>query len=243
MPRIRSIKPEFWTSGQVLECSTNARLLFIGLWNFCDDAGRHPLRPRQIKAEIFPADDLDYNDILRMIDELSTNDLVTIYSHENQEFIQVNGWHHQRIDRPHDPKHPGPLDDHSTIIRGSFAPDRIGGERIGEDRKGQEKEQPDAGAASNGHDDDPVFLTLPCLKNQNYAITESLVAEYESDFPAIDVRQELRNAVAWVKANPKKKKTLSGARRFLTGWLTRSQNRGGGPSNPADSGRKRKRLA
>lgn len=31
MARIRSIKPEFWVSEQIGECSTNARLTFIGL--------------------------------------------------------------------------------------------------------------------------------------------------------------------------------------------------------------------
>lgn len=37
MPRIRTIKPEYWTSEQVLDLSIPARLAFIGLWNFCDD--------------------------------------------------------------------------------------------------------------------------------------------------------------------------------------------------------------
>lgn len=34
MARIRTIKPEFWTSEQVMGCAPLARLLFIGLWNF-----------------------------------------------------------------------------------------------------------------------------------------------------------------------------------------------------------------
>ncbi len=42
MARIRSIKTEFWTAEQVMECSPIARLLFIGMWNFCDDGGNHP---------------------------------------------------------------------------------------------------------------------------------------------------------------------------------------------------------
>ena len=132
MPRIRSIKPEFWTSGQVLECSTNARLLFIGLWNFCDDQGRHALRAKQIKAEVFPADDFTADDILGMIDELAANDLITLYEHDSQQFFQVNGWHHQRIDKPQAPKFPDPFDEHSKIIRGTLPPDRKGKDRKGE---------------------------------------------------------------------------------------------------------------
>ena len=30
-----------WTSEQIVECSPIARLLFIGMWNFCDDGGNH----------------------------------------------------------------------------------------------------------------------------------------------------------------------------------------------------------
>ena len=49
MARIRTVKPEFWASEQVMECSPIARLLFIGLWNFCDDAGNHPLSEKTLR--------------------------------------------------------------------------------------------------------------------------------------------------------------------------------------------------
>src|SRR4051812_10412482 len=56
MARIRSIKPEFWSSEQVMECARDTRLLFIGLWNFVDDADRMSFSSKQIKALIFPGD-------------------------------------------------------------------------------------------------------------------------------------------------------------------------------------------
>lgn len=101
MARIRSIKPEFWTSEQVMECSRDARLLFIGLWTFCDDGGRMPFSPKRLKAQIFPVDDdVSSESVRRMIVELSSNGLVEIYTIENKEFLQITGWHHQKIDRP-----------------------------------------------------------------------------------------------------------------------------------------------
>src|SRR2546430_17478123 len=108
MSRIRTIKPEFWSSEQVLECSRDARLLFIGLWNFCDALGRHSLSPKQIKAEVFPGDDLLSENIQGMLDELSANGLITTYCVEDKEILQVTGWHHQRIDHPQKAKLPGP---------------------------------------------------------------------------------------------------------------------------------------
>lgn len=100
MARIRSIKPEFWTSEQVMESSPLARLLFLGIWNFCDDSGVHPLKPVSLKALIFPGDDIDSTTIRRLLDELSSNGLVALYAVGEKEYLQVTGWHHQRIDKP-----------------------------------------------------------------------------------------------------------------------------------------------
>ena len=92
MARIRSIKPEFWTSEQIMECSLNARLLFIGLWNFADDLGRLPISPKMIKASIFPGDDISIEIILGMVNELSKNGLLLVYRVEDRDYLQIKGW-------------------------------------------------------------------------------------------------------------------------------------------------------
>ena len=99
MARIRSIKPEFWTSEQIAECSPNARLLFIGMWNFCDDYGVHPAKVGTLKMQIFPADDFTKAQIAAMVDELKAHGLVIEYSIENEYYWFVTGWDkHQRPD-------------------------------------------------------------------------------------------------------------------------------------------------
>ncbi|MDH2310357.1 hypothetical protein [Methylobacterium brachiatum] len=120
MARIRTIKPEFWTSEQVMECSPMARLLFIGLWNFCDDAGRMAMSPKRIKAQILPSDDITASDILGMLQELSANGLIRFYTIDGKEFLAVTGWHHQRIDKPQKPLTPDPPDPHSPNDPGTF---------------------------------------------------------------------------------------------------------------------------
>jgi len=101
MSRIRTIKPEFWTSEQIMECSTSARLLFIGLWNFSDDAGVHPSSMVRVKAEIFPGDDVQISKIQEWINELLDNDLIQEYSIDGKNYWIVTGWEkHQRIDKP-----------------------------------------------------------------------------------------------------------------------------------------------
>ncbi|HUU98237.1 MAG TPA: hypothetical protein VM487_21095, partial [Phycisphaerae bacterium] len=108
MARIRTIKPEFWTSEQVVECSPIARLLFIGMWTFADDAGRHPLSYARLKMEIFPADDFKIDSIESLVDELISAGLIRTYTITGKQFLQITGWHHQRIERP-TVRHPEPV--------------------------------------------------------------------------------------------------------------------------------------
>lgn len=117
-----------------MECSTNARLLFIGIWNFCDDLGRHPFAPKQLKALIFPADDFTIEEVSRMLDELSTNGLIRRYVVDGKEYFEVTGWQHQKIDKPQKAKYPEPFGERSTNgIDGK--------ERKGKEGKGEEKEE------------------------------------------------------------------------------------------------------
>ncbi len=116
MSRIRTIKPEFYTSEQVLACSLQARLLFIGLWSFCDDNGIHPASTVRLKAEVFPSDPCSNDEIKQWIAELINNNLLKEYGVEGKLYWIVTGWKsHQRIDKP-TYKYPLPLpkNEHST---------------------------------------------------------------------------------------------------------------------------------
>lgn len=118
MARIRTVKPEFWTSEQIMECSPNARLLFIGMWNFADDAGRLTCSPRTLKAQIYPSDDLTSDDVLGMLLELAHHGLLGFYEIDNKALIQITGWKHQRIDKPQPAKFPPPSGALSKTVPG-----------------------------------------------------------------------------------------------------------------------------
>lgn len=106
MARIRTIKPDFWTDEKIVELSPLARLLFIGLWNFCDDEGRMALSVKRLKLQILPADSADISELLG---EIRREGLVTIYVIEDKEYLQVNGLSkHQKIDRRTPSKLPPP---------------------------------------------------------------------------------------------------------------------------------------
>ena len=99
MARIRTIKPEFWSSEQVMENRPLARLLFIGLWNFCDDGGNHPLAPRTIKALVFPGDDITTEAVSELLGELEGTGLISSYTVDGKQYLHVNGWKHQKIEK------------------------------------------------------------------------------------------------------------------------------------------------
>lgn len=122
MPRIRTVKPEFFTSEQVAACSRDARLLFIGLWNFCDDGGVHPASAKRVKMEVFPGDDVNVELVETWIKELIFNELLEEYAVDGKKYWHVISWkNHQKIDKPNY-RHPKPedaakLSDHSTNSR------------------------------------------------------------------------------------------------------------------------------
>lgn len=108
---------------------------------------------------------------------------------------------------------------------------RLGKESIGKDSIDKKLIAP-----PSADSDAEAFDRLPCLSNQTYIIHTEEVETYKKRFPAVDVEQEIRNAISWVEANPKNKKTLSGAKRFLTNWLIKAQNRSRAYSERSKSG-------
>lgn len=113
MARIRTVKPEFWTSEQIVECSPITRLLFIGMWNFCDDNGNHPASTKTLKMQIFPGDDIPPNEIENCVDELHREGLIFTYNNNGKEYWHVTGWNHQKIDKP-SVKYPSHEDENSS---------------------------------------------------------------------------------------------------------------------------------
>ena len=80
----------------------------------------------------------------------------------------------------------------------------------------------------------PVFITIPVVGSGigEAEVTDAMVTEWEPVYPGVDVRQQLRHMREWCVSNPAKRKTARGLRRFITAWLAREQDRGGGTGPP-----------
>ncbi|MEU1787055.1 hypothetical protein ABZ553_14515 [Streptomyces sparsogenes] len=109
MARIRTIKPEFFTSLTIADLTPEQRLTFIGLWTHADDAGRCVDDPRLIKAAIWPLDDRTAADIEIDLKALTESSLITRYIVNRKRYLAVTNWdEHQRINRPTPTKLPAP---------------------------------------------------------------------------------------------------------------------------------------
>lgn len=171
MARIRSIKPEFWTSEQVVELSPTTRLLFIGMWTFCDDRGIHPASCKTLKMEVFPGDDFTSSDIEQMMAAIIQAGLVLEYQGiDGKYYWAVTGWDkHQKVEKPNY-KHPAPpkFADQSPTNRRPIAdqstPEGKGGEGRGrgkelEGRGGEFAETPPAPPDNFENENTPTTTT------------------------------------------------------------------------------------
>lgn len=59
MPRIRTIKPEFFTSEDIVTLTPYARLLYVALWCEADREGRLKWKPKTFKTRYLPEDQVD----------------------------------------------------------------------------------------------------------------------------------------------------------------------------------------
>lgn len=76
MARIRTIKPEFFTSDDICALSPLARLLYIGLWCEADREGRMVWTPSGFKRRYLPDDECD---AAALCAELTGRGLVVLY--------------------------------------------------------------------------------------------------------------------------------------------------------------------
>jgi hypothetical protein len=87
--RARNIKPGFWKNEYLVELPYEYRLLFIGLWMLADRDGLLEDRPKKIKMELFPADNVEVTEGLDLLEEMG---MIERYSAEGVKVIFITGF-------------------------------------------------------------------------------------------------------------------------------------------------------
>ena len=164
----------------------------------------------------------------------------TLYQKEfNALFIKDNGIYTD---------HPIPIEQstYPECTQNGYKPDtqvRLGKDRIGKKSINNSPEP------KNGSE--PTVAWLPLNTGEEYPISQSSYEEWKKLYPAVDIKQELNKMRGWCLSNPTKRKTIRGINKFINGWLSREQDKGGNrnynnpepaPTNQSRRGKKYKTI-
>lgn len=150
MARIRTVKPEFFKHYDLFKAEKETglplRLAFQGLWLVADKEGRFKFLPPQLKLDVLPYDEVDFESVLVSLDKFG---FIEIYEVSGKKYAYIPTFtEHQRItgterdtDSKIPPKHFGNTSETLKDNQGNKLDDRKGreGKGKGKERKGEEK--------------------------------------------------------------------------------------------------------
>lgn len=216
MARIRTIKPEFFTSEDIVGLSPMARLLYIALWCEADREGRMSWKPKTFKMRYFPGDNCDID---ALCGEIVDAGLVIRYA-DSYAYIPSFSAHQHINPRETQSSLPSPTQkrDASARVKHASAPvsDVQGGR---EGREGDSRVDPPSEST-------PVFINMPLVGNEEHPIRQAQVDEWSEAYPIVDVPQKLREMRQWCLAKPANRKTQRGINSFIVRWLGAEQDKG-----------------
>jgi hypothetical protein len=107
MARIRSLKPEAFSSRDLCKVDIHARWTFAGLWCFADDEGRLEDNAKLICAQVYPRDAEGPEDVEKDLLALCEAGLLCRYEVDGVDYLHVVKFHHhQHPNKPQESKLP-----------------------------------------------------------------------------------------------------------------------------------------
>lgn len=222
----RMLKESICTSETIAKLSLFEETFFYRLIVNCDDFGRFDARPAILKGRLYPLADVTNTAIEKALTKLSTVGILDVYEVDGRAYLQLCTWQSHQQTRAKNSKFPAPEDGSckqmksSDIICNQMQADVPVNENVNEKR--ETRSDIVLGAENSGSE--PVASL--CLNDGSlFDIYDKDVKAWEKLYPAVDVRQELRNMAGWCDANPRKRKTRQGIKRFCVAWLAREQDK------------------
>ncbi len=72
-----------------------------------------------------------------------------------------------------------------------------------------------------------IIIELALNDKSQYPVYKADIDRWGELYPAVDIIQELRKMAGWIEANPQKRKTRTGIKKFINAWLSKAQDKGG----------------
>jgi hypothetical protein len=232
MPRIRTIKPDFFTNEEIGRLPAEARLLFIGLWILADREGRLQDRPIRIRAQLFPYDTWA---VASLLEDLEEANLIWRYEAEGKKCIQIINFAKHQSPHPKETKYGLPP-----------APQSQGREVSGNSTESRETQPPspvDCGLMDYGlmeHGAPTVLVAQdrataspdkPATASRRNVCSDKLLTELQAKpaYQALDVRHVYAKMAVWCEAKGKQP-----TRMRLLNWLNREDRPITGPAGKGE---------
>ena len=215
--RIRSIRPEFWSSEDVAGMDWHTRLVYIGLWSYVDDNGVGRDVERLILADLFPLDASLSEASVRVhgaLKYLAEHGQITRYTVDGKQFLHISTFdRHQRINRPSEGRYPLPTsanaETHGVLTEPSVSPHAD--VPLGEGEKGRRGE---------GEKGESVAKATRARRlPDGWTPSPETVAAIREQHPYVDLRAEHVKFTDHFTANGKTMKDWNAAWR---NWMRRS---------------------
>lgn len=215
MSRIRSIHPGLWTDEDFVTLSPLARLLYMGIWNECDDKGIFEWKPLTLKMRLLPGDNADVAQLLAEIEAIGA---VRRYEIAGKAYGAVRNF--CKFQRPKKPNNIHPVGPEILTYvghSGEFEASEVSPvphqfPTASENAKQME----DGGGREGGEERKKAYA----FSVGDVRLIQSDYDDWRSRFHAIpDFEAELTTLSAWLKDQPAEKRK----RWFATGasWLNR----------------------
>lgn len=134
------IKPEFFSSESLSECTFAARLCFIGLWTCADDKGHLKFSVKKLRKELFGLDDVTMDEFIGFLAELEQAGCIRFYVVGEAAYINIPNFPvYQTINHPSKTNIPEPSMGTPVALRehyGSTPPNELTNELVKNARGG-----------------------------------------------------------------------------------------------------------
>lgn len=229
----RMMKETIRTSKTVNSMTDFQFRTWVYLITYVDDYGRGSADPELLKGFVFPRrKGVSEQTIAKTLAELATIGSIDLYEVDGESYLCFPNWsEHQRIQQKRS-KFPEPPK--VTVSHGEIPSETKPKPNL--ETETEEEGEPFS-CAEPVEDGSPPVITLTLNDKSEYPISEEQAEEWAGLYPAVDVIQQLRSMKGWLDANPTKRKTKAGIKRFINGWLSKEQNKGG--SVPSQGGGQR----
>lgn len=236
----RILKESICTSEELAAISPEAEVLFYRLIVKADDFGLFHGNPKLLASLLFPLTTPPEKKVEAWLVELCSAGLVQLYEIDGKRYLKLVSFSKHQQPRAKNSKFPHPQAYASNCNQmqayasncGQMLPindNDNGNDNVCDNDNGLYCTEPTDGSSMPEPEqpEERPIITLPLNDGTEYPILQADVDQWSGLYPAVDVMQQLRAMRGWLDANPTKRKTKAGVRRFINSWLAREQDKGG----------------